>query len=440
MDELRFDRGVARGILGGGLDKTESTEESWADPSRRTALMIAVRATDTFTRSFNAHETIEFIMQLTPTPTGDSFFDPPPSDQSAVTLILGGERLDCHLVEVSIGGFGVMVPRSTAWEGEPICKLLTYDAAYPVRIIKQEAQYDGFHMTLQRIQEQDIKPGESTGATQNWIVNASRCCAVGLIAAIGYCFVATPGGISTGARTIHARDVANLWNQTWNLSNWWPTSGGSTATKTESAAATSAHKETADGLFELPAISVSLASKDHSTKSNRSIGQSDIDPQAQAVAVATRKAQIKSSLLTARRGPNWPADSTTLPWLFPTNDPTLNSGPACRMSDAARNDLNLFESGLKSLTAATAGDAIRSLRRALAATSSTTTVASHLVSQPFESLPDVKLIRSADAEIYFHPMSDLVEILRVVPRDSHEPHAARPTSPTSSLAPQSMSR
>ena len=32
-------------------------------------------------------------MPLMPTPTRDSFFDPPPDDQSLATLILGGERL-----------------------------------------------------------------------------------------------------------------------------------------------------------------------------------------------------------------------------------------------------------------------------------------------------------------------------------------------------------
>jgi len=149
-----------------------------------------------------------------------------------------------------------------------------------------------------------------------------------------------------------------------------------------------------------------------------------------------RQAQIKSSLQTARRGQSWPANATSLPWLFSTAEPDFNGGPNCRMSEAARNDLILFESGLKSLPATTANDATRSLRRALLATTSASASAASI-----ESLPDVRLIRSDDAEVYFRFENGTVEILRVVPRDGHDPVApARSASPTSSLAPQSVNR
>ncbi len=389
-------------------------------------------------------------MRLTPTPTGDSFFDPPSNDQSAAVLILGGERLECHLDEVSLGGFGVTVPRSTAWTGEPLCRLLTHDAAYPVRIIKQESQYAGFHFTLQRIQETD--PVEQLGVTQRWIIHASRCCAIGLIAVIAYCLVAAPGGGSHGARRVRPQDLIHLWNWTW-MSNNETTRRGIGPSESGPAALTSTPDESSGDLIEMPAISVSLTSNDHApgtvtpsaapqrTASSPSSPPTDVDPQAQAVAAATRQARIKSSLLTVLRGPSWPADSITLPWLFPATESAPGSRPAYRMSEAARNDLSLFEAGLKSLPATTADAAARSLKRALAATSSAPTSTSPLASLPFESLPDVRLIRSEDAEIYFRPASGLVEILRVVPRDSHEPaNAARPTSPTSSLPPQSMNR
>ena len=167
-----------------------------------------------------------------------------------------------------------------------------------------------------------------------------------------------------------------------------------------------------------------------------SIRSSDADPQAEAIAAATRLAQIKSSLQSARRGPSWSLNSTSLPWLFSTTEPAFHSGLSYRISEAARNDLILFESGLKSLPATTANDAIRSLRRTLLATTSASASPAH-----FESLPDVRLIRSDDAEIYFQLASGAVEILRVVPRDSSDPGGpARSTSPTSSLTPQSVNR
>ena len=391
-------------------------------------------------------------MPLRPTPTGDSFFDPPPSDQSAATLILGGERLECHLVEVSIGGFGVSVPRSTAWTGEPVCKLLTHDAAYPVRIIRQESQYTGYHLTLQRIQEEETNPDESPGAAQRWIIHTSRCCVIGLIAVIAYCFLAAPGGSSQDARRIRPRDVANLWKWTEFSIPWWPANRDTAASDSELTALTTTHSEPSDDLFEMPAISISLTSNDRGTNVGANVSglpvpsppraagpsshSTDADPQAQAIAAATRLAQIKSSLHTARRGSSRPANSTSLPWLFPANEPALHNGLTFLMSEAARNDLTLFESGLKSLSATSANEATRSLRRTLLAATLESASAVH-----FESLPDVRLIRSDDAEIYFRLANGAVEILRVVPRDIGDPGGpARATSPTSSLTPHSVNR
>ena len=387
-------------------------------------------------------------MALMTTPTGDAFFDPPPDDQSIAMLILGGERLECRLVEVSLGGFGVSLPRSTAWTGEPVCRLLTHDAAYPVRILKQESQYTGYHFTLQRLELDEPGVDQQLGLTQRWVVHASRCCAIGLIAAIAYCSLAAPGGNSKDARHVRPQDMVNLWSWTWTSTNWWPASRGGAASESELVVVTSAHDQTSDDLFEMPAISISLTSNDHGSNVSRlpvpsrpmatdpSIRSSDADPQAEAIAAATRLAQIKSSLQSARRGPSWSLNSTSLPWLFSTTEPAFHSGLSYRISEAARNDLILFESGLKSLPATTANDAIRSLRRTLLATTSASASPAH-----FESLPDVRLIRSDDAEIYFQLASGAVEILRVVPRDSSDPGGpARSTSPTSSLTPQSVNR
>ncbi len=392
-------------------------------------------------------------MPLMSTPTGDSFFDPPPSDQSAATLILGGERLECHLVEVSIGGFGVSVPRSTAWTGEPVCRLLTHDAAYPVRIIKQESQYTGYHFTLQRLELDEPNVDEPLGLTQRWIIHASRCCAIGLIAAIAYCFVAAPGGQSKGARHVGPQDVVNLWNWNWSSTkwssnNWWPNNRDTADSESDVAALTSAHDQSSDDLFEMPAISVSLTSGNRGTNASGlpvpsrpmatdpSNHSTNADPQAQAIAAATRLAQIKSSLQTARREPSQPANASSLPWLFSTSDPAFHGGSSYRMSETARNDLMLFESGLKSLPATSAHEATRSLRRTLLAANSASAAVAN-----FESLPDVRRIHSDDAEIYFRLANGAVEILRVVPRDHSDPGGpARPTSPTSSLTPQSVNR
>ena len=383
-------------------------------------------------------------MALKPTPTGEARFDPRPEDQSGATLILGGQRLECRLVKVSLDSFGVSVPRSTAWTGNPIAKLLTHDVAYPVRIINQEPQSTGYHITLQRLELDKSSGDEQLGLTQRWIVHASRCCAVGLIAAMICCFVLNPGGSSQNAQRVRPQDVINYWTWPWQSSRH----RDSLASETDPTALTTSHGESTDGMFEMPAISVSMTSSDRSMSESRQPSPSQrtvpsqsnlpwhVDPQAQVIAIATRRAQIKSSLQTARRGRSWAANSTSLPWLFSTTEPAFTAGPEYRMSEAARNDLILFESGLKSLAATTADDATRGLQRALLATTSASASTAD-----FESLPDVRLIHSDDAEIYFQFANGAVEILRVVPRDGHDPVApVRSTSPTSSRAPHSVNR
>ena len=387
-------------------------------------------------------------MALMTTPTRDSFFDPPPDDQSAATLILGNERLECRLVEVSLGGFGVSVPRSTAWTGEPTARLLTHDAAYPVRIIKQESQYTGYHFTLQRLELDESSLDGQLGLTQQWIVHASRCCAVGLIAATAYCFVVAPGGSSKDARRVQPLDVINYWTWSWQSTGWWTSRRDPATSKSHGRSLATADSESSDDMIEMPAISVSLTADNRGTNvsrpslssppmttnfSNRSM---PVDPQAQAIAAATRLAQLKFSLQTARRGPRWPANSASLSWLFPTTDPAFHGGNAYFMSEAARNDLTLFESGLKTLPVTTANEATGSLRRALHATTSASASSAN-----FEILPDVRLIRSEDAEIYFRLANGAVEILRVVPRDGSDSGGpARASSPTSSRVPQSVNR
>ena len=121
-------------------------------------------------------------------------------------------------------------------------------------------------------------------------------------------------------------------------------------------------------------------------------------------------------------------NSISLPWLFSTTEPAFTAGRECRMSEAARNDLILFESGLKSLATTMVVDATRGLQRALLATTSALASTTDV-----ESLPDIRLIRSDDAEIYFQFANGAVEILRVDTHDNHDPVTpVRSTSPTSS--------
>ena len=378
-------------------------------------------------------------MALKQTPPDDDLLDSSSSDLTLVTLILGRERLECRLVDVSLEGFGVSVPLSTAWTGKPTAKLLTHNITYPVRIIKQEAQGASYRFTLKRMESHEVGPDELSLAPR-WIIHTSRCCTIGLIAALTYCFAVNPGGKSKDARQVQLVDVINYWKWSWQPAGQGLNRRDPAASESEFAARTTGQGETSGDMVEMPAISVSLTAADRSVTQGTKPGQpnssSNVDPQAQAIAEATRRAQIKLSIQSAQRGPKWIVNSASLPWLFTSTETTFRNGLIYRMTEVARNDLNLFESGLKSLPTTTATDAASSLRRALLA--ATTNAASNA---NLEGLPDVRLIRSEDAEIYFRTVDDMIEILRVVPCAENEPiPPARSSSPTSNLPPQSMNR
>jgi hypothetical protein len=335
-------------------------------------------------------------------PARNEFVDPPPQDQSSARLVLGKERIECRLTEVSLGGFCVVVPRATMWAGEPVGRLVTHDAVYRVRILLQEAVYDGFLITLQRLSEHvdDLRPAS------RWIVHVSRCCAVGLLAAIGYGLLGTPGGISHGPA--HHLTLQRIG---WNLFNWSSAARPVVASQSSLSKA-SADTEPSDDVEEfetMPAISVSWGTRsepvsDEARPENR---------------VEDRFSLLKAAIDSAGSQRSRPVNATTLPWLFTMKERIF----PLRMTGAAGDDLKQFEMGLRSLPAIAASDAVRSLRDALLAIGTSPKRISAVA-----SLPGVKLIQSADAEIYFRSVDGEIELLRVLPIELVEGAPSRPRS------------
>lgn len=337
-----------------------------------------------------------------PSKARNEFVEPPPQDQSSALLIVGEQRIHCRLTEVSIGGFCVVVPRATRWAGEPEARLLTNDSSYDVRILKQTAQYDGFEVRLQRVEE--TAPTSLTG-TQRWIIYGSRCCAIGLVLGIAYCIVAAPGGESRGpAHPVSFQDIVNYWL------DFRPKAAEKPSDQNRPVPVERVSER--DHIDDMPAISVSLGSETSVAGPN----------EAPSNAVLDRVALVKQAALAASSGRSRPVNSTTLPWLF-ANSKSANPPFRCRMTHLAEEDLRVFENCLKSLSASGADDAIQSLRSALSRTSGKSFV-------PVAGVPNVRMVESDDAEVYFRMVDGEAELLRVLPgggpqlrgRSAHAPH------------------
>ncbi len=327
-----------------------------------------------------------------PSVARNEFLEPPPQDQSRATLVLGRQRVVCRLTEVSIGGFCVMIPRATTWTGEPQARLITHDSTYKVRIIKQEIRYEGIEITLERIE--DIPADDNLTMPQRWVIHGSRCCAIGLILAITYCLIAAPGGVTSGpAHHVSLSDLSTFWFSSWST----PTAGQATPPDSESE----------DPLL-LPAITVSTQTGLPAAGAERSVRDLAVPQDIRRDVGLDRASLLRAALNAADSQRSRPVNSTTLPWLFTTRKSPVVKLPTCRMVRSAEEDLQAFAIGLNSLSTAARVDATESLRNAIAATETSPAFA-------VAGFPMLRLIRSADAEIYFRVVDREIELVRILP-------------------------
>lgn len=335
------------------------------------------------------------MFTVSPSIARNEFLEPPPQDQSRATLVLGRQRVVCRLTEISIGGFCVMIPRATSWTGEPQARLITHDATYKVRIIKQEIRYEGIEITLERIE--DSSDDENLPMPQRWVIHGSRCCAIGLILAITYCLIAAPGGVTSGpAHHVSLSDLSNYWFSSWST----PTTGDANQPDAES-----------DDPLLLPAITVSTQTGVTQTgveRSGHAVGTATAGADNRPDAGLSRSSLLGVALKAADSQRSRPVSPTTLPWLFANQNSSTVRLPACRMTRPAEEDLRAFAICLNSLSTTARADATESLRNAIAATETSPAFA-------VAGFPTLRLIRSADAEIYFRVVDREIELVRILP-------------------------
>lgn len=103
-------------------------------------------------------------------------------------MVVGGRKVPCQLIEISLGGFAVVVaePLSAAL-ADPLASLQFDGLSYIVRVSRQETRRDGVLVGLEQIEE--VVPVSTTLAPTTlgrWMTRVTWCVAIGLVMAAAY--------------------------------------------------------------------------------------------------------------------------------------------------------------------------------------------------------------------------------------------------------------
>jgi hypothetical protein len=112
---------------------------------------------------------------------------PLPQEKSAGVLVIGSRSIPCQVQEVSLSGFGVLVP-SQLPEGDKLGQLKVGELTYVVRVTRQEVKRAGVLVALEQVEE--IVPDSSMlPATRlgQWMTRLAWIAAIAVVATAIYC-------------------------------------------------------------------------------------------------------------------------------------------------------------------------------------------------------------------------------------------------------------
>ena len=78
---------------------------------------------------------------------------PLPQEKSAGELVLGNRSIPCQVQEVSLSGFGVIVPDQLPASIDKLVTLKVGDLTYVVRVTRQEVKRAGVLVALEQVEE-----------------------------------------------------------------------------------------------------------------------------------------------------------------------------------------------------------------------------------------------------------------------------------------------
>ncbi len=113
---------------------------------------------------------------------------PLPQEKSAGMLVIGSRSIPCHVQEVSLSGFGVMVPEQLPTDGDKLGQLNVGELTYVVRVTRQEVKRAGVLVALEQVEE--IVPDSAMlPATRmgKWMTRLAWIVAIAVVATALYC-------------------------------------------------------------------------------------------------------------------------------------------------------------------------------------------------------------------------------------------------------------
>ncbi|MEK6260959.1 MAG: hypothetical protein AABP62_20355 [Planctomycetota bacterium] len=108
------------------------------------------------------------------------------NDQSSTALVVKGRSITCKLVEMSIGGFGVVTRQAVRVSDNDPVHLKTRGLDYIVRVTYQKPCDEGVFLGLKQVEE--ILPDNTVPPdTAPWLTTAAWAAALSTVAAAVYC-------------------------------------------------------------------------------------------------------------------------------------------------------------------------------------------------------------------------------------------------------------
>jgi len=103
---------------------------------------------------------------------------------SEAVLVLGRQKIQAELLEISIGSFAILVPRPLPFMTHPLARLQIGELDYIVRLTRQEPRHGGFLIALEQVEE--ILPNETwipASPIARWMTRAAWVAAIVIVAA-----------------------------------------------------------------------------------------------------------------------------------------------------------------------------------------------------------------------------------------------------------------
>ncbi len=115
----------------------------------------------------------------------------------SAALFVGRQKIDCWVIEMSIGGFGVLIGQSLPLTAEPLARLKFQGLNYIVRVTRQEMQDEGVIVALEQIEE--IVPNTTqipSTPLEQCLTGVAWVTAVCILVAAFYCLTGTTANLT----------------------------------------------------------------------------------------------------------------------------------------------------------------------------------------------------------------------------------------------------